>query len=515
METSGQDSVSSQPNVLEIDKELLKPGQVLSEEIPFIPGMRSGYVLSVGDIEKIQKSQKIKTIKIFQFDKPAETPQAAAHRSRSELKDEINRLDLPDLEKRNSLYDTVLGQRVQQLVGLKKEFIRGEEYHERVDTHREDNMKKFHGTLKTIHTHQKEETLQVIDGFAKSAADIDGLSELDGIELQELVNKLDRYERNIKYFLDAVERENMIFTGFIEEIVLDFINDVGYQLARALFSAISKIEHYSNFIISHTLQVMIVALITAIEMSKMITEKALDIKYNDLNTFLAIGKKSYQLEDFINLGIAAVLHDIDIKIRVPDLTYSYNGGYEWDSIIDTHPTNGFHMMKRLGLSFDVERAVFQHHERIDGSGFPNGTLPRFYSKYTSVIMFAEHYIESTTPNPFVNKYFSPRTALVEILSKQRHQLDGDSIYAFIRAASLFPIGTWLLLSDGNIGIVYDINKALLERPILKIFFDKNLQRVNPFMEDLSKSDAQIVKPIDLSSIRKIAGGPLNFIFTNG
>ncbi|NPV01629.1 MAG: HD domain-containing protein [Brevinematales bacterium] len=514
METGGQESAFSQQNVLEIDKVQLKPGQVLFEEIPNIPGMKSGYVLSISDIEKIQRSPKITSVKILLIEKASDLPPTAPHRSRTELKDEIQKLDLPDLEKRNSLYDRGLGERVEQLVGLKKEFIRGEKYHERVDTHREDNIKKFHSTLKTIHTQQKEETMQAIAVFAKSAADIDGLSEIDGLDLQALVNKLDRYERNIKYFMDAVERENMIITAFIEEIVLDFINDVGFQLARGLFSAISKNEHYSNFIISHTLQVMIVALITAIEMSKMITEKTAEMKHNDLNTFLAIGKKSYQLEDLINLGIAAVLHDIDIKIRVPDLTYSYNGGYEWDSIIDTHPTNGFHLVKRLGLSFDVERAVFQHHERIDGSGFPNGTLPRFFSKYTPVIMFAEHYIESTTPNPFVDKYYSPRTALVEILSRQRHQLDGDSIYAFIRAASLFPIGTWLLLSDGNIGIVYDINKELLERPILKVFFDRSLQRVNPFMEDLSKSNVQIVKPIDLSSIRKIAGGPLNFIFSN-
>ncbi|OHD56925.1 MAG: hypothetical protein A2Y33_08155 [Spirochaetes bacterium GWF1_51_8] len=513
MEPSGNGFGMSQQNVQEIEKEGLKPGHVLAEDVPGFPGLRPGYVLSVDDIARIKRSDKLTHVKILLIEKPENIP-ISPIRPRSEIKEEIKKLDIPDLDKRNAVTDKDLAQRVEQLVGLKKEYIRGENHPERMEAHKEESLKHFHSTLKTIHTHQKEETLQVIDSFARSAADIDGLSELEGLELQELVNKLDRYERNIKFFIDAVQLEQQILPAFIEEIVVDFINDVGFGLARALFSAISKIDRYSNYIIAHTLQVMIVSLITAIELSKMITEKAAKSAHTDLNTFLAISRKTYQLDDFINLGIAAVLHDIDIKIRVPDLTYSYNGGYEWESIIDTHPTNGFHLVKKLGLSFDVERAVFQHHERMDGSGYPNGTLPRFFSKYTPVIMFAEHYIESTTPNPFVNKFSSPRTALVDILSKERHQFDGDIIYAFIRAASMFPIGTWLLMSDGNIGIVYDINKELLERPIVKVFFDKNLQKVTPFMEDLAKSNVQIVKPIDLSSIRKIAGTPLTFIYSN-
>jgi hypothetical protein len=77
---------------------------------------------------------------------------------------------------------------------------------------------------------------------------------------------------------------------------------------------------------------------------------------------------------------------------------------------------------------------------------------------------------------------------------------------------MFPVGSWLLMSDGTIGIVIDINKKELEKPILKIFFDKNLQRLKPYLLDMTDSELKIVKPVDLYTVRKIAGEAMNFIF---
>lgn len=505
------DELNLPSNVSLLDKTELKPGYILYEELSGLSGMRQGYVLSAKDIEVILKSDKIDKIRVFQTDKiPEETVQS----NKAPTKEDVEAIDLLDSERRDAVFSPEQDERLRQIVNMKKGIIRGDDYDQKVEETKKETIDKFGTALRTIHNFQKEETIAVIENYAKSAADLQGIEAVESLKTQELVQKLDHYERNGEFFLNAALSQKKVYATFVEEIVVDFINDVGYELARALFSSVSKTDTFVDYLAAHSIQVMIVSLITAIELTKMIKEKSDQLAASDLNTFLAISKKFFSLEDLVNLGVAALLHDIEIKNKFPHLRYDDKHGYEWDSIVDLHPSNGFHICKKLNIDFDVQRAVYQHHERFDGSGFPNGLFPRFFAKYTPLIMFAENYIELTTPNPFVDKIIPPRNALVNILSHERSKFDGDVIYAFIRAASLFPVGSWLLMSDGTIGIVIDVNKQELEKPILKIFFDKNLQRLKPYLLDMTDSDLKIVKPVDLYTIRKIAGEAMNFIFAD-
>jgi HD-GYP domain-containing protein (c-di-GMP phosphodiesterase class II) len=496
-----------------IDKKELKQGYVLFQDIPALK-LKAGYVLSDSDIEKIIALPNIDVVTVLIQEKN-EIQGSGTASVRHYTKEDLENADIDSSERDRALFDVKNDTRLREVINIKKDLIRGGvKYEQRFEEHKRKKLSKFHNVIKSIHGHQKDETLKVIDDYAKVAADIDGIEEIESAQTIELVRKLDKYERNAEFFLKGALSQRRVFTSFVEEIVVDFINDVGYSLARALFTGISKIDKYKDFLAAHSLQVMIVALITAIEMTKMIKEKSDLLASSDINTFLAISKKFFSLEELINLGVAALLHDIEIKNKIPDLAINHKLGFEWDSIISLHPSNGFHLCKKINMDFDIQRSVYQHHERFDGSGYPNGLLPRFFSKYTPIVMFAENYVELTTFNPFVKTALPPRIALVDFLSRKREQFDGDVIYSFIRAASLFPVGSWLLLSDGHIGIVSDVNKDKLDKPVITVFFDKNLERVDTFDINLAEEDLTIVKPIDLPSIKKLAGGSLNFIFNN-
>jgi len=281
---------------------------------------------------------------------------------------------------------------------------------------------------------------------------------------------------------------------------MDVIHDVGYKLQIALFSAVSRSYFYFDFLTSHSLQVLLVALITAIEMTAIINEKVKNFTEADINTFLAISKKTYTIEELVNLGIAALLHDISLKKQIPDLKHSTELDIHQESMIDLHPSNSFHICKELNIDFDVQRAVYQHHERFDGSGYPSGLLPRFFTKYTSVIMFAEHYVEETTKNPFIRDPLHPRQSLVNILSNHRHRFDGDVVYAFVRAASLFPIGSWVQLNNGDIGVVVGFEETKMAKPRVKVFLDKSMKRIEAFEIDLATEEVSISKPVNGFSV---------------
>ncbi len=506
-----EEFISSTGIIISADE--LRPGLVLFQELSGIPGMKAGYVLSQADIEVIQKHKEITEIRIIdpklleQAQKDIQEIEEAVY-----SREDLLREDISDEERQSGITDPRVDKKIAHLVHIKKDIIRGPAYKETRQKYRQEKLEQFTDILKSSHGQVKTQTLKAIDDYSISAADMDGLTAVEAASANKLVDRLNKYERNMRQFLDAVLNQKTVFTSFVEEIVVDFINDVGYKLARALFTSISKNEEYNDFLTAHSLQVMIVSLITAIEMTKMIQEKSDSLASRDIDTFLAVSSKFFSLEELINLGICALLHDIEIKNKYPFLSLDDELGYEWESILALHPSNGYHITKALNIDFDVQRTVYQHHERFDGSGFPNGLYPRFFTKYTPIIMFAEHYIEMTTPNPFESDMQPARNALVYILSQERVLFDGDVVYAFIRAASLFPVGSWLLLGDGSIGVVSDVNKGRLDRPLVKVFFDKDSLRVDPYDVDLARTEMKIKRPVDLPSIKKLAGTSMNFIF---
>jgi HD-GYP domain-containing protein (c-di-GMP phosphodiesterase class II) len=233
----------------------------------------------------------------------------------------------------------------------------------------------------------------------------------------------------------------------------------------------------------------------------MVHEKWKLLEEVELDKFLILTKKLYSIEDMINLGISAFLHDISFKKNIPNMTSNYRFSIQDQKLYDLHPSEGFHIAKMLNLGFEIEGAIYQHCERFDGSGFPNETMPRFFSRYAPILIFAEYFIESTTINPFQDKPIDPRDFLMNLLTNERHKFDGDVIYAFIRAASLYPVGTWVFLKDEKIGMVTDVNKSQLERPVIMVFLDEKLNKIKPYKIDLSADSNTIVNQVNFSSIR--------------
>lgn len=484
-----------------ISVEELKPGFVLFEELSVV-GMKAGQVLSSSDIEKILKKPEIRELRVL---KSLKQDYTASKKTKVPTVQELEEADVSDSDRGRAVTDTEANKRLKRLIALKKDFIRGENYEDRIDRYREESLQKYRDVLKEIQANRRGETLKIFDEVAVSRADFDGIKKIEPKSAEGIADKIAHYEAKSAFFLHAALNYRQLYSSFIEEVVVDFINDIGYELARALFAGAASHNEKSDYNSAHAVQVMVVSLVTAIEMSRMIKEKSDKLAGGDLNTFLAISKKFFSLEDLVNLGIAALLHDIEIKNRFPNLTADSKMGYEWETILGVHPSNGFHLCKRIDMDFEIQRAVYQHHERFDGSGYPNGLFPRFFTKYTPILMFAEYYVELTTHNPYVEGWKPPREVLLSLLEHGRQRFDGDVVYAFVRSASLFPVGSWLLLSNGDIGIVMDINRGRMDKPILKMFFNEDGAKISPYVANLAESDVEVVRPVDIYLVKKMAG----------
>ncbi len=483
---------------LHLKKDALKPGYILNEDIAAIPGLSTGHVLSEQDISKIIENASLSVIQVlssrhedtpFEYFKKVETkhkkPHIKADNFLSYMTDSAHNQELQAFNK--GYIDEIRGQDYEAYVEEKFEF-----YHQKMDL---KNNRDFNLS--------KQESEKALRTFIQSHRDISILHTLNPLKLDKMQKKVEMYEQVFDMFFHALAEDKVRYTHVLESVMLEIAMDFSQIPSRSLLALFTENYRKNHFFVHHSFQVTLLSIVLAIESTRLMHEKIEMLLENDIKAFIRISKKIYTLNDIIQLGIASMLHDIDYLLKIPEIHEHYHFDAKHYSIIDLHPSNGYNLAKSLNLDFEVQNAIYQHHERFDGSGYPHNLKAHRFSRYTPVLMFAEYYIEVTTTNPFNSLSLSPRKTVVQLLTQLRHQFDGDILMAFLRSASLFPVGTWVHLSDNSIGLVFDVNQDALESPVVRILYDQQLQAIIPYNIDLRKDGRKIKETVKSSIIHRL------------
>lgn len=177
------------------------------------------------------------------------------------------------------------------------------------------------------------------------------------------------------------------------------------------------------------------------------------------------------------VALAGLLHDAGMAAMAPDLLgrdqpLSVEGRRQ----IEAHPGLSAEGVKRLapeeGWLVDAVRA---HHERMDGTGYPNGTLGPEIPRLARLLALCDVYTALRSPRPY-RVALSSRAALTEtLLETEKGRLD-TGLAECLLELSFYPVGTIVELSDGQIGQVVAVNRvhgdlAALARPVLQILAD--------------------------------------------
>lgn len=173
----------------------------------------------------------------------------------------------------------------------------------------------------------------------------------------------------------------------------------------------------------------------------------------------------------IELGIAAFLHDIGevgllSLINKPEMLTA-----EEFSQIKDHPNKGYQIVGALSkdLSLMVLDAVRQEHERMDGSGYPQGLRDAAINEYARIIGLVDVY-EALTHQRLYRGKQTPVDSVKTILSN-KGLFDTKAIKILIERIGMFPIGTVVKLNTQEVGIVLKGNLELPLRPTVCILLD--------------------------------------------
>ncbi|KGN02510.1 HD family phosphohydrolase [Clostridium novyi A str. 4570] len=197
------------------------------------------------------------------------------------------------------------------------------------------------------------------------------------------------------------------------------------------------------------------------------------------------------------LGISAMLHDIG-KIKVPNEIINKHGTLtdeEFDEI-KKHPIYGRDILTRTNLfSEDIIRGVAEHHERIDGKGYPYGLKGEEISTYGKIITVSDVFT-AVSANRSYREKFDPNEAYEFILAGMGTKFDKEVINKFKENFAIYPLGCGVKLSNGVQGYVIKQNKNFPDRPIIRVVYDiYTNEPVQPYDIDLMKNMSLTIKSV--------------------
>lgn len=204
---------------------------------------------------------------------------------------------------------------------------------------------------------------------------------------------------------------------------------------------------------------------------------------------MIIARKSGLSEkDVYQVGVAGLLHDVG-KSQIPNEILNKAGKLteEEFTIMKKHTLFGYNILKeKSDIPTEIVAGVLQHHEKINGRGYPLKLTENQISTYAKVLSVADIYDALVTERPY-KKGFSPHDAL-EMIMALTDELDLNYMRSFIETVILYPVDSVVTLSNGERAKVVQNTPQYPMRP--KVVSLKN-GRVYDLANDISCASIMI------------------------
>ncbi|MDR2798421.1 MAG: HD-GYP domain-containing protein [Treponema sp.] len=195
------------------------------------------------------------------------------------------------------------------------------------------------------------------------------------------------------------------------------------------------------------------------------------VSHTIISTIIALSiGVSLKLPDdqLIELGVATLFHEIGmIKLPSKINIYKRDLTLEERRAIITHPILSYNLLTSLNFPPAVCAAVLQHHEREDGSGYPQKLKGDQISLYAKIIGVSCSYEAITASRPH-KKAKDLHSALLYFLKNEKKQYDDTITKALVNVLSPYPIGLYVVLANGTKGQVVNVNPKNPRFPIVQL-----------------------------------------------
>jgi HD-GYP domain-containing protein (c-di-GMP phosphodiesterase class II) len=183
-------------------------------------------------------------------------------------------------------------------------------------------------------------------------------------------------------------------------------------------------------------------------------------------------------QDLRSLAMGCLLMDVG-KLRVdPDLLQANRELTEDETEeVAAHIGHGLKILEECGiLNQDVIDMVAYHHERFDGSGYPNGLAADDIPPFARIAAIVDTY-DALTSNRQHAKAIAPSDAIKLLYNAREEDFQSELVESFIQAIGIYPAGTLVELSSGEVGVVVAEYRTRRLRPKVLLILDSHKNKM--------------------------------------
>lgn len=282
-------------------------------------------------------------------------------------------------------------------------------------------------------------------------------------------------------YIDTIRSEVRVISSINQEIRQEAITNI-QNLADNFIDSNKGVQQSDIDTIDGTTQ----SLIDGLSSNKDILINIADIKMYDDYTFhhslsvaimaIAIGMElGFNNTMLKELGLAGLLHDIG-KVAVPIEIITKPGRLtkeEFD-IVKMHPVHAAnHFKERHLVNDNIFNGIVGHHEKLDGSGYPNNLKGDQIHPYARILAVADVYDALTSNRPY-RVPNPPNEAIEFVMGGMGSHFDEKVIKAFLRKVAPYPAGAKVQLSNGEVAYVMKNYPDQPLRPLVAVEHSEKL-----------------------------------------
>ncbi|MBF9014758.1 MULTISPECIES: HD-GYP domain-containing protein [unclassified Oceanispirochaeta] len=308
--------------------------------------------------------------------------------------------------------------------------------------------------------------------------------------LDQNIKEKEGLTRARKFFSEMLEFTTKVMTRFKDDSILNL-----NVLTEEVKKAIAMIREDDKYVL---------------RFQEIVPPEGSEYMYNHAvkSTILALSigdKLKMPNHKLIELGIASLIHEIGM-LQIPSKIYEKEGALTEaeKKVINAHTLLGFRSLRDFSLPRDILLGVLEHHERNDGSGYPQGLSSARISQFGKIIAVACSYDAQISNRPFRSGR-DAHTSLTGMLREMRSHYDEDVMKALLTLLSIYPLGSYVTLANGYTGIVTETNAADFRHPTVKILLDKNRNALQdqPVVQTSESGEMRIVSVLNNTEISGI------------
>lgn len=279
------------------------------------------------------------------------------------------------------------------------------------------------------------------------------------IEIDDTIKPALR-QKSVTLLKNVFENIHLIDENTTKEKYLKSINSISEDILNDILSndniliSLIDIKTMDNYTYQHSINVAVMSVIIGVQLG--------------LST-----------SNLLDLCMGAILHDIG-KVFIPNRIIKKPSSLTCTEFntIKTHCQKGYdYLDKNNIISRKSKEIVLFHHEKFNGTGYPQGLYTTNIPLLARIVAVADVYDALTSDRPY-RKPLNPHEALEYILANVTTLFDIEIVTAFSKVIVPYPKGTLVKLSTGDVGVIESTFKDYPLRPIVKILESKNKSREN-------------------------------------